>query len=242
MDKPAAPDLSPIVKRYEAPDGQLTDSSLAELRDALGPVVGQLQETDLANLVTEAVTALASARGASTSGGSSQNAAIEGTGWLRATRICPGSEGKSQPDPADGSLQLTVGFTDAGVDPVAWGQANQCRYGSAKKPLELGPLHHDTRINLWLGAATRWAELGQRPILVVVDGALTSQGKLESLELDFQFDPVTLVWSVAVGTRQGWMVVELEAFELVRIRAKNGRFYCSTAERRCSSAQESFTW
>jgi hypothetical protein len=245
VKKPKPPDVSATVARFESPTGTLDDQNLPEIVALLGPLTELLETTGLADLLSETLGSLAESPGAAGGAGATgaEQSSFGGEGWLRLTRICSGWTPGATPEPANGTLSLTAGFTDDHLDPVVWGKAEDCHYLVAGRELTLGGSADEGSIlTLWVGDDTRIADAASRPMIFSVHGTLTIDGKSEPLALDFGFNPSTLQVSFTVAAGDGEVVAELAGTELVAIRARNGDFACSTDSQQCVSEDNTLTW
>lgn len=121
VEKPEAPDMSAIVQAYEAPSATFDDATARELERWL------LDNLQIVNELGIEQAAIDAAR-----------KAVEEGHRAETTR-------KPRPDPANGKLDLTAGFTDNGIDPVVWGRSSACKYlgATTKKALVNGEVQLD---------------------------------------------------------------------------------------------------
>jgi hypothetical protein len=163
-------------------------------------------------------------------------------GYMQITRLCNGWGAQPSPDPANGNMQLTIGFQDQTVDPVLWGTFTLCRYLGGSSQIQLagaagaasGPL------NCYLGGPLPWANVGQTPLLFTVDFGVELNGAASLLQSAFRIDPVLDTIELLEHTSEGDLLVLLSAgsaslSQLLSVRAKNGNFSCDELARTCTS-------
>lgn len=152
VDKPQPPDVSALVAGYRAPTGVLTDANAQTVVDALeaklsigeavcgwdaaadlvcaGDPACPLRTceglTDLLGAIDEVIAPESDAGPAEDAGPRAGDVVLRGEGFVRVTRICPGDGPEPVPDEANGKMELTLGFTDRGIDPVVWGTVEEC--------------------------------------------------------------------------------------------------------------------
>jgi hypothetical protein len=106
---------------------------------------------------------------------------FSGEGWARLTRVCGGHGKQPVADRENGTVALTVGFSDRGLDRVIWGDFDACKMSIAGRDIELdGQVRVDLGGVLALGGPLEF-----RPT-VQVQGALTSGGETQQVSIDFR--------------------------------------------------------
>jgi hypothetical protein len=106
---------------------------------------------------------------------------FSGEGWARLTRICGGTGGEAVADESNGTVELTIGFTDQGLDRVVWGDFHQCEMRIGDSAVDL-----DGQIRLDLGDTIGLDGKGDfRPTIEIV-GTVKHDGKKQQVAVDLQ--------------------------------------------------------
>jgi hypothetical protein len=182
-DKPEAPDMSALVSAYAAPTADFDEQAASDVAALLESRVASLVDIDelgawmedtLASLGDDAMAAprLAAAPGASI-GMRRQAVTLSGDGFARIERICSGFGAMAPIDrDANGTFDLTAGFSDSGLDPVVWGRAVDCH-----QEADGAEMLADGAVSLYVGTNLQVGELDATPILfqltvfsLIVDG------------------------------------------------------------------------
>jgi hypothetical protein len=104
-----------------------------------------------------------------------------GEGWARLTRICGGHGEQPVADRANGTVALTVGFSDQGLDRVVWGDFDSCKMVIAGRAIEL-----DGQVRVDLGGVLGIeGPFDFRPT-IQVEGALKADGDTQQVSIDFR--------------------------------------------------------
>ncbi len=252
LEKPKPPDMSALRAAYDAPSGVLDDALMQQVATQASDAAGRLSalavdeqllgavESALAELEAENASGTQATRTSWSEaiGTRRQALAIEGDGWLRATRICNGWGTEPAPDPDNGTIVLTASFSESGPDPTLWGSANACKYRVAdvEALLDSGDSADGGDLRLWIGEGLGWRDLGTQPILFDLNVHAELQASPLPLQIDFRLDlaaeRVELRIAVAGG---GDVVVVMGGGEIVGVRAANGLFSCDPVNRTCVS-------
>ena len=234
MDKPPAPDMSALVESYRRPTARFDAQRLPELVAAVVVVDELLDRTSLrTELVNVLRDVLDAAVDASTRVDDELNLDLVADGYMRITRTCAGWSSPPAPDRANnGALLVTATFTQRGLDPTLWGDAERCRYLSGDVQVELqqeSGRSDAVRVN-W-GEAIEAESLDERAL--IVDMTLTAFLDGESLPLDFDFRSLG-DGSIEYRIEQddGSVIARIGSDNRVRLRAGNGTFDCD--ERDCA--------
>jgi hypothetical protein len=195
-DKPEAPDMSALVAAYASPTATFDQPTADALIDRIGQrlaLVDRLEALEgfLADALAPAIEE--GAGGDDDEGGASARRVgrasftIEGEGFLQIRHICRGFG--ATPPPVDaaenGLLTATVGFTEAGLDPVLWGTFEDCESVVADAEVLL-----DGGVNLYLGENLQIGGFGDAPILFELTARVTIDGEaVAEPRLDFQICP-----------------------------------------------------
>jgi hypothetical protein len=244
IEKPPAPDMSELIAAYEAPSGILDalviSDAMASAREALATVESLAAESRLRELLEDALAAFDQngTRGMPADGPPKQTLAFEGDGYLRVTRICDGFGPKPVPDKAaNGFMDLTVGFTETGVDPVVWGSFSQCAYlvADAQVRLDSDTSAEGGGVRAYVGSNLQLEQVGSEPVLIDLDVTASIGGKTQDVDLDFRFIPSDQSFELRVPTDSGDLIVRIAAQAVVGIRAKNGDFSCDLTATTCTA-------
>jgi hypothetical protein len=250
VDKPDPPDLTELDRAYRTPtgtfDAQTAPAVFAALDDkvaSLSDVCGFQSASELfCKSGSEGCTVCAGLEPVldllRTLAGESEgkppaavNDAVEGDGYLRVTRICPGHLTKPSPDPAHGTIQLTVGFSESGLDAVPFGHMAGCQ-------MDIGGAHNtfDADLALSFGRSFRLSMLGELAAVVQLSGDVDTALGRADLDTDMQIAPVNELGFALLlypeGTRE---LLFVQSADGAGFRAHNGTFLCS--ESVCTNEQ-----
>jgi hypothetical protein len=247
-EKPKPPDMSVLRAAYDAPGGALDDALMKQVAVQASEAAGLLSELAVDDQLLGAVEAALAgingqagnepqARPGETTGTRRQELAIEGDGWLRATRICNGWGAQPVPDPENGTLVLTATFSEKGPDPTLWGSTNACKYRVADLEVLLDSgAGAGSDLRLWIGEGLGWSDLGTQPILFDLDMDAELQASPLPLRLDFRLDLAEERVELRIGVASGGdVVVVMGGGQIVGVRAINGLFSCDPVPRTCVS-------
>jgi hypothetical protein len=237
VDKPPAPDMTALIESYRQPTASFDPERLPELVAAVAVADEALERTSLrSELVNVLRQVLDSAVDASTRLDDELGVDIEADGYMRITRVCSGWVSPPAPDrDRNGALLVTATFSESGLDPTLWGEAERCRYLRGEVQVELQQ-DGDSRdaVKVYWGEAVEAEELDERALLV--DMSLSASLDGERLPLDFDFR------SLAGGgieyrleQRDGSLVASVSG-DRVLVRAGNGTFDCAGFD--CSRVSE----
>ncbi|HVJ17278.1 MAG TPA: hypothetical protein VM686_17735 [Polyangiaceae bacterium] len=208
--KPTPPDMSALSAVYASPTGTFQRDSaqgpLDAARRALDQIATLRIDAALLDLVQDTAGAVA-------------NAGIEATdgdGYLETTRTCAGN----------GRLELTVGFSEQGIDAVAWGQAIACEYLIDGRSILLygpsGAVAGDVRLSF--GEVVAFDRVARQPVLLDLDTTAEVDGLPGPADLDFRVDPRAATLELRIPVDDGDVIVVSENERLSRVRARNGDF------------------
>jgi len=267
--KPTPPEMGALLQAYATPTAPLDAGTIQQLLgpleerfqllerlDGLDQVFTRVIEPALAGEPSKrsgALTSSPAAAGASGSGVTAPPSArlavrqqaldLEGEGFLRVRYICDGWEGPGVIDEAkNGRIELTINFTDQGVDPVVWGRFARCRYPAREHRLLL-----DAALQLHVGESIQVDTFGQSPILVRLLGSITIDDRLvETSDFDFRVDQLAGKLEIRLLTDDGNHLIYFTIPAQQQTQgffAANGTWTCDLEQRRCSSEdQSSFSW
>ena len=245
VDKPEPPgDIDPIVYAYAHPTLELTPQTVLDTvtgQEVISATMNRLTESfpQVVDAVDTALNADGEADQIGASGdGKSRPINVTGSGFLIVKRICPGWEPDAAPDEKkNGLMDLTVNFTEAGIDPVVWGDLRSCRFLVADEYLTL----HGS-IQLHVGENLKFDGFGTTPIVTLLRGTLQVGDATEgSLDVDFRLLPSGVVeYRVFVGDE---FVVYWDRVTERGFRAANGTFSCNFEAKQCQGdAGDSVVW
>jgi hypothetical protein len=254
-DKPVGPDMDALVAAYDTPTAELdqgvADELAAEVRERLD-VADRLAELDEFIIETledgfgdqEAQDATPRRRE-----GEEPTIRLEGDGFARLERICGGWGAEPEVDDDNGVLTLTTTFSEAGLDPVVWGELDECQ-----DVLEAFEVQADGEVNLHIGRNLALEQVGRTPVLLQIVGAVDVDGeRLVDGEFDVRVCPpgaevcrpldVELLVVRDDGTHLNF-VVNLEARDAATVRAANGEWECAIdpTGATCTQGGESVTF
>lgn len=154
---------------------------------------------------------------------------LEGTGFLRIERICPGWDAAGTVDVAtNGAARLTALFTERGLDPVVWGDLASCRW-----PIGERRLHLDGALEVFVGNSVQLDSFGASPIILAFRGAATVDDELlqaAGLDLRWLPDAGGLELRIPVGEEH---LVFFRSAVAQGFRAADGVWTCVFEEQRC---------
>lgn len=245
INKPVPPDMSDVLRSLDAPagtfDAETAGAVKATATDAVNGVIG----SGLPQRLLEEAKAIAQKSQRDGAEGSTRTqairpAAFEGEGFGRVTRICDGWSSQPTPDAAaNGSLSMTITFSELTVDPVVWGNADRCKLLLGTRRVQLDRVAPDgpPNVGIHLGGALAPADIGTLPVVI----ALAAHAQIDDLEIGGTFavrlSPGAQTLELAVPVTDGNVVVTVGGKELVGVRDKNGTFGCDASGCRGSSGE-----
>jgi hypothetical protein len=254
VDKPIAPSMQATIDAYAAPNGWLDAAGVLELAGAVAQrttvidsLVIDVRLLDAARAAIAQVNQQASVQGIpqALSDGevavSSQALTIAGEGFLVVTRICDGWDVVPIPNLVNGTMSLTVGFTEQGVDPVMWGSLALCKYRLNEHFVQLDGRSFDRSrgdVRVYIGNNVTTTTFGTfvEPVLVELEAQVILDGVEVAGLLSFQIDVSTRALAMLVPLASGNVIVSLDATRVSAVvRAGNGTFTCDFAAQRCTA-------
>jgi hypothetical protein len=236
--KPTPPDMSVLVDSYEHPTLSLDPSNVRLAFEASMSVSASVQTAvELVPQIQTAVHAGLNADGdqkqiGASSNGSNRTIDVTGSGFLLVHRICPGTAVGGGPNEANGSIDLTIGFTERGIDPVVWGTFNACQFVLGGAPATV-----QGAVQMYVGENLTFDKFGTEPVLVAVDGALTDVSGTAGLAMDCRIAPTgAFEYRVFVGTQH---VIYWDDLEQRGFRAANGTWTCQLDLHLCTRDEDS---
>jgi len=245
VEKPVPPDMSALARSYEAPDGILSQDTVTEVYDAGYAILDTVRELGIDETLIDTVLEALEAKenGETTTNGAlgtQRQALTEGEGYLLATRICNGWGAEAVPDAANGAIRLTLGFTEAGVDPVVWGEVESCQYLVAEKQVLLRGLAgaEAGAAKVYFGGPVPFDAVAETRALFDFDIAGEVDGMEVAADFDFRVDTAAQTFEVRVATSSGDVIAILSGETFTGVRAANGDFGCDETTRSCTAGSE----
>jgi hypothetical protein len=270
--KPQAPDMQPLVDAYASPTRSFDDQAALDVQQLVERKVKNLVDvTGVVDRIEGALGALGAEREALDRGSFSIDASdlrerrapggqaghvdavaslvLEGEGFARITRICTGHGTPAPPidKAANGHLELTVGYTQRGLDPVIFGGAIDCQ-----EQLESTRLVIDGDVNLYIGNNLQIDDLPASPILFQLAGFALTIDDSEVLAGGFDFQVCRGTTSTCVPghfevllglPEEGTLVLFIDlATRRGGFRAANGQWTCDFLAGTCSDGNRTVTF
>ncbi|HEY4160142.1 MAG TPA: hypothetical protein VGM29_18645, partial [Polyangiaceae bacterium] len=218
VQKPTPPDMSSVIQSFAEPTADLDQQTASELSapaHQLADLIAQLGlNQNIVNGVIDAINARQSDQQTTSDGvATRREELLTDQGYMQVTRICNGWGPTPIPDPSNGNMQLTVGFSDDTVDAVVWGDFTLCRYLVDDSEIQIagnggsgaGP------INCYLGGSVPWNAVAQAPLLFAVDFDVKLNGADNPLTRAFRIDPAAETIELLQTTSEGDLLVLLSA-------------------------------
>jgi hypothetical protein len=241
-EKPAVPDMTELVEAYASPSRMFDEPVANEVKGLLENKVQALFDLDtLADRLQTTLGALEDDQMAFTR---RVPVDLAGEGYARIERICTGYGDPAPPidKAANGFLELTVGYTEDGLDSVIAGSAVQCAEQADTTRLRIAGA-----INLYIGNALKVSNLPTTPVLFqLADFAFhVNDTELISGGFDFQVCRgdvsscksgfIEMLLDLPSG---GTLVFYFDpATKTGGFRAANGIWTCAFLDGRCSDDQ-----
>jgi hypothetical protein len=191
---PEPPDMQPLVKAYEEPDGTLDSDNAEELGQQVLDSVMAAQmgaPVEVSNEVVDSVAKLGGAepQGSDAAAPSNPDSVDPAAGTqtvagnkidvaakVKLHRICRGWNNRID-EAKNGSVDLTVTFDQAGLIPTVWGELSHCRFKRGITSVELDgvvQLHfgtHQARIGLRALKSVGYLVNFDGSVMAIQDGA-----------------------------------------------------------------------
>ena len=120
-EKPLAPDLTALVEAYHTPTAALDQDTLNALVAPLDLRLKVTSDLDHLDYLSTEIVDPAVAEATDEEDPEASPFGLDADGFVRIAHICRGMEPDAPPDAElNGTLQLVMGFTKAGIDPVIW--------------------------------------------------------------------------------------------------------------------------
>lgn len=254
-DKPVSPDMDALVAAYDNPtsalDQAVADELVGQLRDHLGMTDSLAAvEEEVRSLLEEVFEEDAEGEPSTLRRGEEDDTddeggrqiTLEGDGFAVIERVCAGWGAAPVVDEDEnGSLRLTATFSEAGIDPVLWGEMDGCR-----EVIEDFQVRADGGINIHTGAPLSLARLGETPLLFQLLAEIEVDGEtLPGQDFDFRLCPpgatecrpgtVEAMVERGDGTHLNFLF-DLERRDQLSVLAADGEWSCAldAADASCS--------
>lgn len=240
-EKPPAPDMSAVISAYQKPTLSIDSSNLASIASSTIPIGSSVQE--LLALVTQAEAAISQGASAQDQKSQSRGAwqpglqtqAVDGDAFMKVHRICPGWVPGEPPNEANGAVDLIVGLTEDGFDPVIWGTSTACKLGTGSASMQV-----NGTLSLFIGDNTGFDSLETTKQLFQLSVDLIKGESTEHVETDFRLGPDSIEYRVFAGDA---FAVYFEEAGLRGYRAANGKFTCDFENQKCAAESgETLSW
>jgi hypothetical protein len=235
VGKPAAPDMSAVVAAYENPTAVLDTATLQSAVSLATTRATLVAATDVYRRLTGGIEQASQAYNEKHPP-SGSGPTFEASGYLSVTRICDGWATSPSPDPANGTLGLTVGFTQQGIDPVIWGGFERCLYRVGQSQILLanapGP---DAGVRAYVGAALSFSAITASPIIVALGVHAELDGSAEDAVFDVRLGGPSGPVELRIPATGGQVIASVAADQSLSFRAANGTFSCDLPTKTCTS-------
>lgn len=239
VEKPPAPEMTELIAAYAAPDAEFEPGAAPDVALTISLIEQLLEQTDLREQLVD-VLAEVLRQATELSGGEdgAADVSFDAGGYIRFTRICSGWTLPARPDrSANGALQLTATFSEAGLDPIVWGSAEACRYRVGDGQIELDQVAQSAAaVSVYWGSGPSDQAVSERTLLVDLDLEATIDAERTSLDIDFR-SLVDGTLEYRVPRPDGSLIAHVGSADGVTLRAANGSFECD-AELDCVPAPE----
>ena len=247
--KPTPPDMSALVAAYAAPSRTFDEQAAVEIQQRVEQEVRELGDASgIIDAIEAAIAALGEEPQARLAPGRAP-IVLEGEGFAKVTRVCSGHGAPPPPvdKDANGFVELTVGYTQQGLDPVVFGNAVGCKEQLAGSALDLAG-----EVHLFIGNNLQVDQLPDTPIMFELAGfSLAADGTPVLSETGFDFQvcrgaattcvpgsfelliglpgDASLVFFIDLATKSGGF------------RAANGKWECDFVAGTCSDGVTTIT-
>lgn len=241
IEQPTPPDMRETVQGFAAPRGRFTQDTAGEVLDDALERFGVASGIGGLGFLPGIV---GGAGGGETAEGELRSheqplalggSTFEGEGFITIKHTCPGWEGGTTPDPADGSVGLTANFSDAGIEPVIWGGFNACRWDFDGVQAELEP-----DVAFFVGDAFNLeAPDASNLVFALTNGTIALDDQLftQNLELSLTEDGLAVLVDVPGGE-----VVFAPTEAAIEIRDADGTWLCDLEAGQCARGSDTISF
>ena len=254
LDLPPAPDVQPILDAFAKPTATVTGPIMEAGADEIAQGHDDIEDSDFYNEILNVIIDVQAEIDAATD--ENGNLDIGGgvtfptpNGGVTVNFICQGWDVPipTVPDPANGTMKLTMRLASGTIAPLIWGTIDDCRF-----PVEIGPLRsedsYDGKIAVHLGTFVSSSHnLYELPITFISDGTVGIDGHevriKQSFRVTFKVDDEGNVvlerLAILVELDETQSFVYFFQGDLTQgIRDASGTFACNLEERQCTG----FSW
>ncbi|MFT3925358.1 MAG: hypothetical protein QM778_22660 [Myxococcales bacterium] len=240
IDKPPPPDMTSLIESYREPTGVLNDETIGPAYESLNATFGFLKPIcgwdddvlteacqaggkcflcDGLDPMSQAFTSVSE----SDEGARELSSKISGIeGYMKMTRICPGFGAEPTLNKANGVIDLTIGFTSRGIDPVFGGTMNECQVLINDVPTTM-----DGDISIAYERSFFLDELDELEPIVRFRGTISNSGGSDDFDANLQFSPVEGAnFAVVFDVPDEGSYKFVNGVSGTGIEAANGRFSC----------------
>jgi hypothetical protein len=254
LDLPPAPNVQPVLDAFEKPTAAVTGPIMEAVADEIAQIRDDIEDSDFYDEILKVIIDVQAEIDDATD--EDGNLDIGGgvtfptpNGGVSIEFICEGWDDPSPtvPDPANGTMQLTMRLAGGTIAPLIWGTIDDCRF-----PVEIGPLRsedsYDGKIAVHLGTFVSSSQnLHELPITFISDGTIGIDGHevriKQSFRVTFKFDDEGNAdldgLAILVELDETRSFVYFFEGDLTQgIRDASGTFACNLEERQCTG----FSW
>jgi len=258
LDLPPPPDVNAEerVALFAAPDAVVLPEIMNEVADSIAEIHDEVERSsfyeEILDLVVDVQDEIYDENGNVNLGGTTFESP---NGGVTVDYICEGWEDPppTEPDPANGSMLLTMRLTAGQIAPLVWGTLDDCKY-----PIQLGPLRADA---LYRGSILMYFEeplsattnVYGSPITLITDGAIVVNGhefpieELVRVTLFFDDDGNRIVGAfrleILVELADGTAFVYSFDTQLgQQLTDATGTLRCNLEDRECVGNSRNFSW
>jgi len=258
LDLPPPPDVNAEerIALFRAPDAVVLPDIMADVADSIAEIHWEVERSsfyeEILDLVVDVQDEIYDENGNVNLGGTTFGSP---NGGVTVDYICEGWEdpAPAEPEPANGSMTLTMRLTAGQIAPLMWGTLDDCKY-----PLQLGPLRADA---LYRGSIVMYFEepvsattnVYASPVTFITQGTIVVDGNEFPIEELFR---VTLLFDEEgnriVGAFRLDILVELAdgtafvySFDTQlgqQLIDATGTLRCNLEDRECAGNSGTFSW
>lgn len=245
IEKPTPPDLSELQRVYQSPGGNLNAETAREGLTHVAELVHLLETTNILAIFLEMLAGFGAAEDQKpgTAQTRQQPLSFQGDGYAVISRICRGWDPNQQntPDQSNGRTELTINFTESGIDPVIWGEMRRCKFLQAESQIQLGDNQSGSfRVYVGEGLSLDNPANFTEGLLFSLTSPVTIDDSTQEVDTDFRVLPPSEegdenLFEIRVPLTDGDLIMIVGSNGLISVRAANGTFTCNQGEGTCTS-------
>lgn len=256
LDIPPAPDVEPLLASFESPSATVVADIMAEVADEIGETRDAIVESDFYLELLEVIAEVQGELDESID----ENGDLDLGGVTFPTPngavdidfICDGWDPTQlSVDPADGAMRLTMTLAGGEIEPLVWGEVEDCKFLTevGSEALEVS---YNGDVGVYFGELfSPRQNLYELLTTFIIIGTLTIEGEdipvEEAFEIEFAFDDFGNValsrLEILVLLRDGSnFIYFFETDAAQGIIDATGTYECSLEEGRCAGPTGSFSW